>query len=196
MILFAATTLTASAGSVGAAYCLSHRKNLQAIQPQVEEQVKIMFPETSTLMPTFQRVVESRAKAKIRPMSRKEVRLMKQYTKSVHSLAEASLGHVNERNVRAAGAVCWKLLNASKSLYNPYDLRYAREVYNQMTALEKGRMSDEYGYIQHLSNFAHSVFKVHAKRFMDSSYRQRLNVAGFHDTFSTIVKNQTTAVIE
>lgn len=192
MILLAGTALAASTGSVGLAYRLSRKNYAESVEPLLDKQVKAMFPQSSEIMPTFKRVAKARAKAKIRPMRLKEAYLMRQYDQIVKDLAEASLGRKNERKIRAAGNVCWKLIKSAGGTYYYYDRDKSRKSYEQLTALEKGRMSDDY--LQLLYRFVDTTFQVHAQQFMDKSYGQRVNLEGFGQSFRKLVARETTAV--
>lgn len=192
--IVASAALIASASSVSTAYALSRSKYKETLRSRVDEQISILFPCSTKSMPTFNRVVQARAKAKIRPMSRKEAALMSQHGKIVKTLAKARLGAVNERKVRAAGNVCWKILKTSRNTYWYHEMGTARSAYDSLTALEKGRMSDEY--IDQMCFFIDNTFDVHANRFMDRNYKQKLNIEGFKQIFTELVEKETTVVVE
>lgn len=185
--------MIASVSSVSTAYVRSRGNYNRAMKPVIAKEIETLFPESIAIMPAFQRAVEARAKTKIRPLGRRNARLMRQYDKMVTTLAEAKRGKIKKRQILAAGKICWSIITVNKNKgYGYHSIDNAHKSYSHLVSLHKGRMPEEF--IDEICNLVNLTFYVHAKQFIDPNYKNIVNLDHLRTKYQKIVDRELTGI--
>lgn len=188
MILVAGTAIAASCGSVLAAHKLSSAR-AQALKPDLSEDIKLLFPETTKWMPEFERYVKIRDESGIYPVSRGNRRFVRQFDDISAKIVTYS-HHPNETNQKQVKKALAKFWRTVEGYYWPsYEWEWAEGQYYQALKLQKDGLSNEF--LDITISMIDTTFTAQIRNTITNSSRYATDSLGlaYHNLVNTCLNN-------